>query len=85
MIRGAAALTFEHNMNKDSERLRMLIAMTVWAIWKSKIKVSIQNQDITPNETTQLLKGLLTDLVTKSWNAMRFMEADKRVRKQKKL
>jgi len=85
LIRGAAALTFEHAMNKDSERLRMLIATTVWAIWKSKMKISIQNQDVTPNETTQLLKGLLTDLVTKSWNATRFMEEGKRVRKQKKL
>jgi len=63
----------------------MLIAMTVWAIWISKIKISIQNQDVTPNETTQLLKGLLTDLVTKSWNATHFMEESKRVRKQKKL
>jgi len=85
LIRGAAALTFKHNMNKDSERLQMLIAMTVWAIWKSKIKISIQNQDITPNETTQILKGPLTDLVTKHWNAMRLMEEGKRVRKQKKL
>jgi len=59
--------------------------MTVWAIWKSKIKISIQNQDVTPNETTQILKGLLTDLVTKSWNATRFMEEGKRRRKQKKL
>ena len=63
----------------------MLIALTVWAIWKSKIKISIQNQDVTPNETTQILKGLLTDLVTKSWNATRFMEEGKRRRKQKKL
>jgi len=59
--------------------------MTVWAIWKSKIKISIQNQDVTPNETTQTLKGLLTDLVTKSWNTTRFMEEGKRRRKQKKL
>jgi len=72
-------------MNKDSERLRLLIAMTVWAIWKSKIKISIQNQDVTPNETTQILKELLTDLVTKSWNATRLMEEGKRERKQKKL
>jgi len=63
----------------------MLIATTVWAIWKSKIKISIQNQNVTPNETTQLLKGLLTELVTKSWNATRFMEEGKRVRKRKKL
>jgi len=84
LIRGAAALTFENNMSKDSERLRILIAMTVWAIWKSKIKISIQNQDVTPNEAAQT-QGLLTDLVTKSWNATCFMEEGKRRRKQKKL
>ena len=59
--------------------------MTVWAIWKSKIKISIQNQDVTPNETTQILKGLLTDLLTKSWNATHFMEEDRKLKKQKKL
>jgi len=85
LIRGTAALTFDHDMNKDSERLRILISMTVWAIWKSKIKISIQNQDVTPNETTQILKGLLTDLLTKSWNATRFMEEDRKLKKQKKL
>jgi len=85
LIRGVAALTFENDMNKDSERLRILIAMTIRAIWKSKKKISIQNQDVTPNETTQILKGLLTDLVTKSWKATRFMEEGKRRRKQKKL
>jgi len=85
LIRGTAALTFEHDMNKDSERLRILISLTVWAIWKSKIKISIQNQNVTPNETTQILKGLLTDLLTKSWNATRFMEEDRKLKKQKKL
>jgi len=85
LIRGTAALTFDHDMNKDSERLRILISMTVWAIWKSKIKISIQNQDVTPNETTQILKGLLTDLLTKSWNMMCFMEEDRKLKKQKKL
>jgi len=37
------------------------------------------------NETTQILKGLLTDLLTKSWNARRFMEEDRKLKKQKKL
>jgi len=37
----------------------------------------IQTQDVTPNETTQIPKGLITDLVAKSWNAAHFMEEDK--------
>jgi len=50
-----------------------------------KNKDLYSNQDVTPNETTQILKELLTDLVTKSWNATRFIEEGKRRRKQKKL
>jgi len=42
------------------------------------LKISIQNQDVTPNETTQILKGLITGPVTKSWNATRFMEENKK-------
>ena len=38
LIRGAAALTFEDDFSRDSERLRILITMTIWAIRKSKLK-----------------------------------------------
>ena len=74
LIRGAAALSFEKDISKDSIRIRTLISMTIWAIWKSKLKSSINNQDVSPNETTQLLKEMISDLVKKSWNATRFME-----------
>ena len=59
--------------------------MTIWAIWKSKLKSSIGNQDVTPNETTQLLKELITDLIKKSWNATRFMEAGSKATRQRDL
>ena len=36
LIRGAAALTFEGDIRQDSERI--LISMTIWAKWKSKLK-----------------------------------------------
>ena len=85
LIRGAAAISFEKDTNKDSERLRTLIPMTVWAIWKSKIKSSIYNQDVTPNETTQLLKELISDLIKKNWNATRFMEAGSKATRQRNL
>ena len=85
LIRGAAALTFENDMTKDSERLRILISMTIWAIWKSKLKISINNQDVAPSETTQTLKSLISDLVTKSWNATRFMDDGRRMNRQRGL
>ena len=50
-IRGAAALSFEDDYRKDSERLRILISMTIWAIWKSRNKYSINDQDVASIET----------------------------------
>lgn len=32
LIRGSPALSFEHDYSKNSERLRILISMTIWAI-----------------------------------------------------
>ena len=46
LIRGSAAISFENNHNKDSKRLRILISMTIWAIWKSRNKKAINDQDI---------------------------------------
>ena len=85
LIRGAPALSFEKDNNKVSERLRTLLPMTVWAIWKSKLKSSIYNQDVTPNETTQLLKEMTSDLIKKNWNATRFMEAGNKATRQRDL
>ena len=82
LIRGAAALTFDDDYSKDSERLRILITMTIWAIWKIRNKISINNQDVHPGETRDTLKDLIKDLVRKSWNATRFMEGDWRLIRQ---
>ena len=58
LIRGAPALSFEHDFSKDAERLRILITVTIWAIWKSRNKSAITNQDVAPSETSEILKGL---------------------------
>jgi uncharacterized Zn finger protein (UPF0148 family) len=85
LIRGAAALTLEADTNKDSERLRILISMTIWAIWKSKLKISINDQGVAPNETTQILKESLSELARKSWDATRLMKGSKKENKQRAL
>jgi len=59
--------------------------MTTWVIWKSKIKNSINNQDITTQETTQTLKGQISDLVRKSWNTMHFMTEEMKANRQSDL
>jgi len=55
LIKGTAALTFEDDLS------RILISMTIWAIWTSKIKNSINDQDVDPSETKVVLQDLLTD------------------------
>jgi hypothetical protein len=59
--------------------------MTIWAIWKSRNKNSINNQDVAASDTRELLKELIQDLVRKSWNATRFMEDGKRKTRQRAL
>ena len=44
LIRGAAAIAFENNHTKGSEWLRILISMTIWAIWIMDIKDQKHNK-----------------------------------------
>ena len=85
LIRGAPTVAYENDFNKDTERLRTLISMTIWSIWKSRNKSTILNQDIAPNETRETLKDLIQDLIRKSWNTMHFMEEGSRKIHQCKL
>jgi hypothetical protein len=59
--------------------------MTIWAIWKSKLKISINDQGVAPNETTQILKESLSELARKSWDATRLMKGSKKENKQRAL
>lgn len=81
LIRGAAALSFEGDHSKDSERLHTLISMATWAIWKSGNKNALHNQDVAAAETREALK----DLMRKSWNVKRFMEGSRRLIRQREL
>ena len=79
MIRGTASLTFGNDHSRDSERLRILISMAVWAIWKSRNEKSINDQAVAACLAKEVLKGLIKDLVRKSWNATHFMEGSRRM------
>ena len=83
MVRGANALSFKDDLTKDSERLRILISVTIWSIWKSRNENSINNRDVTPNKTTGTLRELIRELIRKSWNSIRFMEGGIRLRRQR--
>jgi len=82
LIKGIVALPFEYDLSKDSERPRILISMTIWAIWKSRNKHSILDQDVASSETRAVLKELIRDLIRKRWNATRFMEGRRSIRQR---
>jgi len=83
LIRGTAALKFEIDLNKDSDRIRILISMAIWAIWKSRNKSAISDQDGSPNETSETLKELIQAQIRKSWNATRFLEGKRKLTQQR--
>ena len=56
--------------------------MTVWAIWKSRNKYSINDQYVAPIETGETLKVLIQEQVRKSWNATHLMKSDRRMNSQ---
>ena len=85
LIKGSAAITFHDDRNSDSERLRILISMTLWAIWKSRNKNTINNQDVVPNGTIEILKDMISNLIRNSWIATKFMEPTRRTIRQRKL
>jgi len=85
LIRGSPALSFENDLNKDAERLRTLISITIWSIWKSRNKCTILDQDVTPNETRETLKEQIKDLIRKRWNATRLMEEGERKTQQREI
>jgi len=83
LIRGTAALKFEIDLNKDSDRIRILISIGIWAIWKSRDKTAITDQDVSPNETSETLKELIKAQVRKSWNATRFLKGKRKLAQQR--
>jgi len=85
LIKGATALVFDNDYNRDSERLRILVLMTTWAIWKSRNKNAINNQNVSPNETKEVLKDLISSLIRNSWIETRFMVDKKKLTRQRQL
>jgi len=83
LIRGTAALKFEIDQNKDSDRLRILISLSIWAIWKSRNRSAITDQVVSSNETSETLKELIQAQVRKSWNATRFLGGKRKLTQQR--
>ena len=39
LISGSAAISSEKDHNKDSERLQILISVTIWVIWTGNLEI----------------------------------------------
>jgi exonuclease III/ribonuclease HI len=75
IIYGTGALTIPRRdepptLNSDVERIRILIALATWAIWKSRNKRAMEPSYT--DEAKKLLLELLKDTITKEWNATSF-------------
>ena len=79
LIKGAPAMAFEHDNNKDSQRLKIFISLTTWVIWKSRNKSTMNNEEISTIEAKETLKNLVTDLVRRSWNMTKYKEKCRKV------
>jgi len=76
---------FDDDYNRDSERLRILISLTVWAIWKARNKNTTSNQNVSLNESKELLKDLISSLIRNSWIETCFTNDKKRLTRQREL
>lgn len=90
LLKGISALALPDSQGNptkdlDSERLRLIISMTIWAIWKTRNKHKIQNLPVTPIESAKLLKTMLKDLITQSHNSMRFEPEHRRSKRTNRL
>jgi ribonuclease HI len=90
LLRGIGAVTltdFQGGPTRDmsSERLRIIISMTIWAIWKNRNNYAIQNRPVALSDASNLLIELLKDLITKSCNALKFETDKHRERKRLRL
>jgi hypothetical protein len=90
LIRGSAALTLTDKnkkplRNTDSERIRIFISMTIWAIWKARNMHTMNDSPAPPSETPKLMKTLLKDLITKSWNSTQFSPPELKKKKEERI
>jgi hypothetical protein len=56
--------------NIDTNRLQILIALSIWAIWKARNKRAMDPEG--PNDAKNMFIESLKDIITKTWNATSF-------------
>jgi ribonuclease HI len=70
LIRGLGAISLPNNEGKplishDTAKLQIIIAATVWAIWKSRNMRTISEMHTPPEEASRILTEMLQDLIKK--------------------
>lgn len=75
LIRGSTAITLIDGTNTpahtDSTRMRLLVTITCWAIWKTRNNLAISNTPIERTDSAKLTREILQELLTRSYNSLR--------------
>ena len=87
IIYGTGALTIPREestlQNADVERLRIVTALSIWAIWKSRNKRAMESGHA--DQARMLLSDLLKDTITKEWNTISFEPKRRRPRREARM
>lgn len=89
-LRGIGALTTTDEQGKPSkdmstERIRSIISITIWAIWKTRNNHAIQEKHTQTTDAKNLFIEILKENITKCWNALKFENERARSKKSIRL
>jgi ribonuclease HI len=90
LLRGIGAIALSDRNGKplrtsDSERLRTIISLTIWTIWKTRNTITIRGESIQKQTTQKLLKEIIKDIIIKSWNALKYDSEKRKTAQAKRL
>jgi len=87
LLAGSPAISLKERNGSESEskRMRIIIATTTWAIWKTRNKLTINDIPIRDTDAAELTKDLLTEMITKAWNATKLAKINAKEKKRNAL
>jgi hypothetical protein len=65
----------------NSKRLRILISLNIWTIWKTRNQISINGTNLSNTAAANSLTEIIKDIITKQWNSLVFYKETGRERR----
>jgi ribonuclease HI/exonuclease III len=90
LLRGIGAITLSDANGRplrtvDSERLRIIISLTMWTIWKTRNSITIKGENTEKLNNQKLLTDIMKDIISKTWNALKYETEARRASQEKML